>query len=104
MVEQLCRDVLRFIRLVMTWTGKTIWLGLLGILGAVSRLPRVPALLASRTRCPRGHEVQLQGVWFCAGCRGNYEGHAFSPCPNCGASAGYVECEQCELAVMNRWR
>lgn len=43
------------------------------------------ALSATEARCPRGHRVPLvDGTWTCS-CKFVFAGHAWTPCPACGA-------------------
>lgn len=50
--------------------------------------------------CPGGHEVGLMGAWDCPRCRLVFEGHAFLPCPHCGAQAQAIGCP-CGRVVVN---
>ncbi len=84
---------LRAIPVTLRWLLMAPWL----LVGAARLLPRLPPPLLRRTRCPRGHEVRLHGVWQCA-CGALFAGHAFQDCPVCGQAAGWTSCD-CGLAV-----
>ena len=51
------------------------------------------------TLCPAGHAVKLVGAFECAACHFCWSGHAFEPCPVCGAQS-HVQCA-CGLTVQN---
>lgn len=72
------------------------------IIGTVRmRLRTREALATRRTTCPRGHPVDLaKGAFACPSCGLVHEGHAFAPCPHCGAVAAAISCP-CGLPVRN---
>lgn len=51
------------------------------------------------THCPAGHVVELVGAFECPACKFRWEGHAFEPCPACGAMA-HGQCA-CGLTLPN---
>lgn len=61
----------------------------------ISRLRRAAA---DELVCPGGHANRVDGRWECR-CGYIYVGHAFAPCANCGAVAGWFPCERCGLSV-----
>lgn len=67
-------------------------------LGLWTAARRVGQGLLDELRCPAGHLNAVVGRWECR-CGNAYLGHAFAPCGNCGAVAGWIQCEQCELGV-----
>lgn len=73
----------------------TLGFDALGWLRRKRRIRR--ALSASVVRCPRGHRVQLEeGTWTCT-CKFVFAGHAWTPCPSCGA-VGAITCP-CGLTI-----
>ena len=84
---------------VLWWLHVTLWLGIVGLARLLGAVLRIRRLLQTSTRCPRGHRVELFGTFRCPRCKAAREGHAFDPCPHCGARASYLECERCGLAV-----
>ncbi len=52
------------------------------------------------TRCGRGHEVPLYGVYECA-CGSIHEGQVFRPCRVCSETCGWTPCPECGLPVQN---
>lgn len=55
------------------------------------------ALGSEHVRCPRGHVVEVaHGSWTC-GCGYVFQGHAFEPCPSCGALSA-ISCP-CGLTI-----
>lgn len=50
-------------------------------------------------RCPRGHAVSLVSSGWTCSCGVTSPGHAFLPCPACGA-IGHISCP-CSLTVRN---
>ena len=83
----------------IVWTGITLWLGLVGTLAAVKYLARVRRSFVVSLRCPRGHRVEIYGVFRCPRCKAMREGRAFDPCDVCGARSTHIDCERCGLAV-----
>lgn len=58
-----------------------------------------PPRTNDNTVCPIGHANNLLGAWRCM-CGFEFAGHGLrTPCPNCGAGAGWVACERCGLGV-----
>jgi hypothetical protein len=98
--------VAAFIRLWMLvfswfiWACVTVWLGLWAIVRLVRLLVRLPALLSSELRCPRGHRLPAYGVYHCA-CKAVHEGHIWGRCAVCRQSAGYTPCPECGRPVRN---
>lgn len=71
------------------------------------RALRLPGALSARSAtelsCPAGHANTVLGRWTCH-CGATYLGHAFAPCPCCGAPAGWMKCETCGLALNSPWK
>lgn len=65
----------------------------------VARARRIRAALSAvDTSCPRGHRVELSGgTWTCSSCRYVFAGHAWTPCPCCGAASA-ISCA-CGLTI-----
>ena len=54
--------------------------------------------------CPVGHRnTPAYGKYECVACGAIFHAYAFSPCPACGLSAGWVACEApgCGLSIQN---
>lgn len=66
--------------------------------GWARRQSRIRGALSARVaRCPRGHRVEIgDGTWTCS-CKYVFAGHAWSPCPSCGA-VGAISCP-CGLTI-----
>lgn len=64
---------------------------------------RLRAMASDSIRCPDGHANPLMQRWSCR-CGAAYLGHAFGPCPICGAVAGWIRCERCGLAIRSPWK
>lgn len=48
--------------------------------------------------CAQGHRNSVLGRWRC-GCGFVFLGRASAACPNCGVTAGWIECDRCGLGV-----
>lgn len=58
--------------------------------------------LGQVSRCARGHQVPLYGVYECH-CGAIHEGHVFGPCQVCQETCGWTPCLECGLPVGNPW-
>jgi hypothetical protein len=97
------KDALRFLQAllgVVWWCFATTWQGVTTLWRVGVLLSRYKVISAQVRSCPRGHEVPVYGLWDCH-CGSRVEGWAFSPCPICRESAGYVPCPVCGLPVQN---
>ena len=83
------------------------WTLLTGAVRLAARLAKLPRLVRAKNAdhvvCPDGHPNAVMGRWACK-CGANYLGHAFGPCPVCGAPAGWLRCETCGLAIRSPWK
>jgi hypothetical protein len=84
---------------MISWLLVTLWLGLTACWQGARFVLRAPRIFTTSLRCPRGHRVNVYGAFTCRRCRGSFEGHAFDPCPLCGARARFISCPRCGLAV-----
>src|SRR5437868_3564651 len=81
------------------WVAIAVVAALWRLAGAPLRLARtLHAAFANVVYCPRGHRVELVGVWDCR-CGARFVGHAFAQCPVCRERPGWLECRVCGLAV-----
>lgn len=69
----------------------------------VRRLVQLRRATADELACPAGHANRVDGRWECR-CGYVYVGHAFAPCANCGAVAGWFPCDRCGLGVRSPLR
>jgi hypothetical protein len=90
---------LRVVIRCVGWVLGSIALGALALWRLVRIVRNWEALTGGSVRCPRGHRNSMLGVWQCASCGSNYDGWAFRPCPTCTATARFVACERCGLAI-----
>jgi hypothetical protein len=82
------------------WSAATSWLGVTTLWRAGVLLSRLKEINAQVRACGRGHQVPVYGLWDCH-CGSRLEGWAFSKCPICNESAGYIPCPICGLPVRN---
>ncbi len=86
------------------WCLVTLWLGVVGIVGAVRFVARARRSMTTTLRCPRGHRVEVYGTFRCPRCKAVREGYAFDPCSICGARSTHLDCVRCGLAVRDPMR
>jgi hypothetical protein len=84
---------------VAAWLAETLWLGVTTLWAGARFITRASRIFSTTSVCPRGHRLENYGVWSCSRCQARFEGHAFDPCPTCGARARYISCPTCRLAV-----
>jgi hypothetical protein len=84
---------------VGVWCVGTVWLGLIGVVGAARFIARARRSLSTTLRCPFGHVVELYGTFRCTRCKAVREGRAFDPCGICGSRSTHLDCVRCGLAV-----
>src|SRR2546425_5064358 len=89
---------------ILGWIVATVWLGAEALWSAFRFLVRSPHVFARQVRCPRGHTVEVYGAFACGKCGAAFEGHAFDPCPICGARARFINCPTCHLALRDPLR
>ncbi|MBI1797171.1 MAG: hypothetical protein HYR74_08980 [Candidatus Eisenbacteria bacterium] len=89
---------------IVGWIVGTVWLGAAVVWKACRFLARAPQVFARQARCPRGHAVEVYGAFACGKCGAAFEGHAFDPCPICGAKAHFIACPTCHLAIRDPLR
>lgn len=85
---------------LLLWAGVTLWLGVTTTVRGLFVLVRLPGTLKRTLRCPRGHEVDVYGVFACR-CGALVEGHVFTPCGVCHQPGAYTPCPTCGLPVRN---
>jgi hypothetical protein len=85
---------------IAIWMLGTAWLGTSALYRGVRLIVRWRWIVSETLPCPRGHQTPTYGVFECR-CGGRIEGWAFSKCPVCLESAGWMPCSICGLVIRN---
>src|SRR5690349_726418 len=94
---------LRWAWRVSSWCMRTAWQGAVMLWRLGRLLRRWPEISGPVLHCPHGHEIAGEGTWQCR-CSAVYTGWVFEECPNCRATAGWVACDVCGMAIINPLR
>src|SRR5258706_4257936 len=100
------RAAARLMRFAMVNAVLAPWV-VLAALGALVHAVQLPfhivcvlrRAFARATYCPRGHRVELIGVWECR-CGALIAGHVLQNCLVCRERCGWISCPVCKLSIV----